>query len=731
ALEIICGAVLIRIIRRSAFSSLSEAALFGLVGAVAKATVLLLSLGAIGHFNGLSVALVDVGLLASAVFLRPFIQRPAIDPRIADPTSPASRLGIAWALPVVIWAIPVTLQLASPVVPFLDVLPNHVAPVEHIGAYASWERLAISPSPIYGPSRLFLGYAALLGSLTALTGLPAVLAVAAFGLPLTILLALGGYHLCRVLGGPTAAFWSLLTVPLTFTFLRLPDARATVLAFPLAAICLALTLPDPRDDTRRTGLGGRARPVLVAMAVGATVTVHPVIGAFTIATVAILALSRPAPLRKAILAGVAGCGVIALPQAAIMLGLDGPAWIGFPAWPAGMLVAAWSGGPAPRRGTLTELAPGSIIGLGAFVVGLVAVLVAAGAGAYAILSLDPGAPAKLADSVVATMQDYPVLLLGFLVAVVTVRSVAAWLLLGCAAMVGLVAMGIANVTPTDTLVSRSIRFEMPKSVGYWLPWAIALAGALGLGWLWSRDAWPVLARAVVGAAFVVVAAFPYRAPAVEVQDAEEHRYAESAAIALNAAETGYWRGFRDTRRLVDADGAALVAAVRTEQASGRMAPPSTVLHLAPSFQQWVVTPLGVMTGVIETSATPDPEDSLHTIGGRLRDIGALPELLAGRPDYVVVEGLPVAAGHDSTIAGAGYSMLAQGSDWRLYRAVDVLTSPTPKAAPGEKSPEHRPSGRLAAWLRIPSTAYSEDIRRPFATRRCACGRSSKGWRRRR
>jgi len=47
------------------------------------------------------------------------------------------------------------------------------------------------------------------------------------------------------------------------------------------------------------------------------------------------------------------------------------------------------------------------------------------------------------------------------------------------------------------------------------------------------------------------------------------------------------------------------------------------------------------------------------------------ELLAGRPDYVVVEGLPVAAGHDSTIAGAGYSMLAQGSDWRLYRAVDV------------------------------------------------------------
>ncbi|MBA2489414.1 MAG: hypothetical protein H0V36_08880 [Chloroflexi bacterium] len=75
-----------------------------------------------------------------------------------------------------------------------------------------------------------------------------------------------------------------------------------------------------------------------------------------------------------------------------------------------------------------------------------------------------------------------------------------------------------------------------------------------------------------------------------------------------------------------------------------------------------------MTGVIETSATPDPEDSLHTIGGRLRDIAGLPELLSGRPDYVVVEGYPVAAGHDSKIAGAGYSKLAEGTDWRLYRA---------------------------------------------------------------
>lgn len=674
-LEVLCGAVLIRIIRRSAFTSLGEATLFGLVGAVAKDTMLLLSLGAVGHFNGLSVVLVDVCLLAATVLLRPFIQRPAIDPRIADPTSPTSRMGIAWLLPVVIWAIPLTLQLASPVVPFLDVLPNHVAPVEHIGTYASWDRLAVSPSPIYGPSRLFLGYAALLGALTAMTGLSAALAVAAFALPLTVLLAVGGYHVCRVLAGPTAAFWSLLTVPLTFTFLRLPDARATVLAFPLAAICLALTLPDPRDDTRRTTLGGRSRPILVAMALGAAVTVHPVIGSFAAAAVAILALSRAAPLRRAILAGLVGGGLVALPQAAIMLGFDLPSWVGLPAWPAGALAAAWLGGPAPRRGTLTELAAGPVIGLGPFVLGLVAFLAAAGAGAYAVLSLDPGVSGRLADSVAATILDYPLLLLGLLVAVLTVRSVGAWLLLGGVLLVGLAAMGVANVFPTETLLGRSIRFELPKSVGYWLPWATALAGALGLGWLWSRDAWPVLARAVFGVTFVVAAAFPYHVQSVEVLGIEEHRYAESAAIALSAAESGYWRGFRDTRLLVDADGAALIAAVRAEQASGRMGHTSTLLHLAPSFQQWVVTPLGVLTGVIETSATPDPEVSLHTAGGRLRDISSLAESLAEDPDYVVVEGLPDAAAKDSVITAAGYCPSAQGGSWTLYRAMDVSGRP--------------------------------------------------------
>ena len=48
--------------------------------------------------------------------------------------------------------------------PVQDVLPNHVAPVEHIRVFGSFSTLTTSPSPIYGPSRLMLGYVALLGS---------------------------------------------------------------------------------------------------------------------------------------------------------------------------------------------------------------------------------------------------------------------------------------------------------------------------------------------------------------------------------------------------------------------------------------------------------------------------------------------------------------------------------------------------------------------------------------
>ena len=81
-----------------------------------------------------------------------------------------------WLLVLVVWAGPLIVQLTSPAVPFMDVLPNHVAPVEHIRVFGSFGTLTTSPSPIYGPSRLMLGYVAFLGQLTTVTNLDAILA---------------------------------------------------------------------------------------------------------------------------------------------------------------------------------------------------------------------------------------------------------------------------------------------------------------------------------------------------------------------------------------------------------------------------------------------------------------------------------------------------------------------------------------------------------------------------
>ena len=89
----------------------------------------------------------------------------------------------------------------------------------------------------------------------------------------------------------------------------------------------------------------------------------------------------------------------------------------------------------------------------------------------------------------------------------------------------------------------------------------------------------------------------------------------------------------------------------------RWRPDTPVLHVAPSFQQWVATPLGVFAGVIETDATEDPEHSLHTVGGRLLDIKDLATLLPQNYPYLVVEGYGASNATLGAAAAAGYKVV--------------------------------------------------------------------------
>ncbi len=219
---------------------------------------------------------------------------------------------------VLAWSGSVILQLGSPVVPFIDVLPNHVAPAQHLATFGAFDVLTTAPSPIYGPSRMFLGYTGLLGSAAVLSGQTAALAVAAFILPATVLVGAGMARLASAIHGVGVGWWMLLAFALTESFARMADARATVIALALTAFCLVELLE--RDE--------RARPLSLAVALGVTFLFHPLVGLLTAAVVVAMVAIYPDRYARIGVPALVGGGILALPQAATMVAVDLPSALG-------------------------------------------------------------------------------------------------------------------------------------------------------------------------------------------------------------------------------------------------------------------------------------------------------------------------------------------------------------------------------------------------------------------
>ena len=150
----------------------------------------------------------------------------------------------------------------------------------------------------------------------------------------------------------------------------------------------------------------------------------------------------------------------------------------------------------------------------------------------------------------------------------------------------------------------------------------------------------------------------------------EHRYAETFAIDLRFAGSGFWVGFPDSRTVVDQPRQELLAALRAEIDAGRIRHDTSVLHVASSFQQWVSTPLGVFDGVNETSLSLEPEVSHQTVGGRLFPIDDLTaDLESGAYSYVVLEpgGLPAAL-REQILAG-GYRSIFGNAQGEVFAII--------------------------------------------------------------
>ncbi len=661
SVDLLAGAVLARLAIGRAFRSVSELVLAGFAGAVLLDLLLLFVLaGPLGLFRAPVLAAIFATLLLIGWRSRPMLaSRPTL----------VLRPSLLWVLIGIAWSGPILLQLASPVVPFLDVLPNHVAPVEHLRVFGSFDPLTTSPSPIYGPSRLSLGYVALLGTVTTLTGLPAALSASAFICVEVTLVALAVHYLAGVAGGRSVAVWALLLFTLTQPFARLTDDRSRILALALAAMTLAVLLGEMRRAAGPSRLETRpSRIIFLGAILGATFLMHAVIGALTAATVLLAALLAPSRSAVLIAPVLIVAAALALPQAAVMLGIELPAVAGLIVLP--LAAAGLALGTRHRAMRATRRLAG--LGLAATAVGTIGLLaMRTEALADALSLLPPGA-----------------LLAASLVGLILVRRRLTRLVLGAGLAIGALASIVAYVVPSggDSTLLASVRFEVPKEIRTWLPLFLALyaasAVAIALRWTALRRRARRSLSGLTGAlvlvlvgALVVVAALPMRAVPIDALHVGEHRISESLAIALRFAERGYWTGYPDSRQLVDAEQEQTLDVLRGEIAKGNIDGSTRLLHVAASYHQWASVPIGVFTGIRETLASDETEESIHTEGGRLYPLSAVDEFLAQHPprfDYVVLEpdGLPPSL--EDRIVLAGYQKIADNG-----RALVFRTTPEP------------------------------------------------------
>ncbi len=583
-----------------------------------------------------------------------------------------------------VWAGPVLLQLASPVVPFVDVLPNYVGPVEHLRTFGWFSPLSATQSPIIGPSRTVLGYDGFLGALATMTNLPGALAIAGFVLPQTILVAAGAHRLANALrrGDTPIGPWALLAFALSQPFARLADARGTVVVVPLVCLGLALaaealrnqdldeqgTTRDEQTDPWRMGRGA-----VIGLALGSATLVHPVIGFFAIVTVAIAALLRPEALAAHAFVATLTAGLIALPQLATMVGIELPTLaLGF-GLPAAVAIGLAVGGLVERSQSIRE-ALADLASIVRIVLAIAAVIGVAVAFAVRILQADR-VPEALDVTQTLVLESSGILLVTLVVGAILGSRGATSPLVIVGLAVGATAVLLTQVLPRDLgLLGDALRFEVPKTVHYWLSMVAAAGAAAALAHVWSTDRLPWLLRAAVPAGFVLAAALPVRPEPINAYHLGEHRYAETFAIDLRWAGRGFWSGYPDARFVVDRPRQEILDAIRAEIDAGRLRHDTEVLHVAATFQHWSATPLGVFAGVHETSVSLKPEVGHQTVGGRLYGMDVLPSFLGTSAfRYVVIEpdvddrghrcgeraecGLPneireqvIAAGYDSIFA---------------------------------------------------------------------------------
>lgn len=598
-----------RLRRRSAGWGASESLAGALILVWTGSYVLLLSLGPVGLYRPL-VARLTLAVIVIAALATSTGAAEQPPPR---PGQLLALLAFALVAPALL-----ALQLASPVSPFMDVLA-YVASVQKIVTFDFYDAFANDAAGLWAPTRQVAGSDAFFSWISLIGGVPAALGIT------STMLALGGFQLLaiyllgRTVGGSLNGGFAALFLLTTFVWRRTADARGTALAFPLIAAGLALLLQGYREQRQgKAALGG--------LGLGIAATVNPLIGALGLMVAGLVAVVEMVDRRHglALFAAVfSGAVALALPQVLIGLAYPVPLWA-LPGTAAlGVLVllaVAWRGSgrrPLPRASTFGSLAAVVLLPL-------IALWLHA---------------RRQSDFFTDDWHEYGMLtLLGGLGLIAgaalarrggrrTPATVPALALL-----VGIAAHALADpVRFQGTLEMRSLASEVTtKMVYYWTPYWLALAAALPFALLARR-----LGRTAVLAMVLVLTVYPLRQVKEPLDyDASGLSAAESIGFDLTNAARGYFAGYPDRRWVVDERWRIVLRALQAEIAAGRI---DYYTHL---LQVTSTTGIeaALATGVSVDLVTPrwDP-NSIWTVGGRSRGLDAVPELLAARPRYVLLE----------------------------------------------------------------------------------------------
>jgi hypothetical protein len=584
------------------------------------------------------------------------------------------------------------LQLASPIVPFMDVL-SYPSSVQRIltfhvylpfdnDPYGCWGGYAVTPY-------LELFYAILaLGSKTRL----AVLAESAAMMPMAALLIFSAYRLGKSMFGDTAGGMASLLLFATCLFRRVQGMRGTAAAFVLIGLGLAYFI-DPQR--RRITLGAGA--AMLGTAVGA----HAIDGGLglIVAGVVLVLWAAEGDFNR-VFAGMIALGGAALYAAPeLLIGLNRPvpyAIVLLLLLAGGTLIlgGGWVLSPAtpPRMDLGLRVSSAALIG------GVV----------FLVLFRHASAPNSLYEAVASNLPLLFALAFAGLVAAfgtvvgerplrsryVAVAAVA--LLLG---VVGDCLDPILRALGHDPATMMMTGDVGIKLTDYWTPYFLIFPAGMLFALAYERWSAPLVLFVLL-----TLLIYPWRQTKDPVYyDSVEHAVSEQWAFNLDTAATGYWISDDDHRWKFDRDGWRLIDVLEREVAAGRITPATHILHLTGTISSWSMVQFAVMTGINDDPIEyqHDPNDQWEG-GSRVRGLDQLTAAMNSRPPYVLIQDPPPVGLADSL---SGYDLIYLSDTnllggryaTRLYRRRDLA---------GFRSPPRPNHTALAAGLLLLAVALA-------------------------